>query len=274
MTQNSDHRATQATEIQSESLTPSTLSLSAQLPMARDTEVSQGLKEDSSLSLLDSGDSCIDESFKELSNCLRVFEDDYAKKRPKEVESKIRLSQLNCQTLTDIKLPEIDQFTKLDHITFFTELNINSKEHLNVITNDINYNWVIIKKFEDDPHVRQRIGLRFPKAMEKDIKVNVLEQYYCLQKDRVANQKDHSTLQYMVFSINIFHLTFKVMLVYKLDDANQEIVDHIFNTMDRQKVHFAVGDFNLDFSSKKIKDLKKDIIRANCKKIYEIWGRS
>lgn len=44
------------------------------------------------------------------------------------------------------------------------------------------------------------------------------------------------------------------MLVYRLDDADESQIEHIFNSMDRLKVHFCVGDFNLDFSKRSIKE--------------------
>ena len=162
------------------------------------------------------------------------------------------LSMIHCnlQTLTDIKLGEINNETSLDHLHFFTELNIRSDEHLSVIKNDVNWEWVTIKKHENDK-VKRRIGMRYHTSLQKDIKVSILSQGYRLQDERTANQADLSVVQYMVFEIKIFHLIYKIMLVYRLDDASSENTDFILDQAAEHNVHFLVGDINIDSENEK-----------------------
>ena len=185
------------------------------------------------------------------------YDDSDGRKAPRTKIDNFFFSFVNTQTLLDTKIPEINNETLNDHLVFFNELNIRDKEHLNIVTSDIDYEWVIIKE-HDIPTIKQRIGLRYPRSLSgPSFKVKVLEEDYLTQDVRCAAQQDKSVVQYMVLKVEAFHLTLKILLVYRLGDASEENTNFIFDTMERHSVHMSLGDYNLNFKEKEIKNVYK-----------------
>ena len=182
------------------------------------------------------------------------------KKKVREKIQDLSLVHVNTQTLTDIKLNEINNETIGDHLHFFTELNIRDDEHLNVVTNDDFWEWVIIKKHENDC-VKRRIGMRYSRGLKDELEVVTLAQGYLLQEHRPSNQTDLSIVQYLVLKVQIYHLTFKFMLVYRLDDADAENTEFIFREAEKHKVHYILGDLNIDYSKKSCRDYLKTMTK-------------
>ena len=173
------------------------------------------------------------------------------KKKSSRVD-KMNFSFVNMQTLTDIKLPELKNITENDHITFFNELNIRDQEHYNTITFDDDFEWVVINE-HDNKDIKRRIGLRYPRSLSDNINIQLLDQGYILQDERIAMQVDKSVVQYMITQLKIYHIELKILLVYRLDDSNEVNTDKIFELMEEYNVHMALGDFNIDFHKKELK---------------------
>ena len=170
--------------------------------------------------------------------------------------SDFNFSLLNIQTINDLKMPQLNEDTKDNHVTFFTELNIASEEHKNIVTSDTGYKWVFIKSHKN---CNRRIGLRYPASLKNDIHIDMIEEDYMIDKSR--KQKDKSVVQYMIFKLSLFQMTKKVMLVYRVPDCEFEFTKKLFDKIEANNLHLCVGDFNLDWRKpslrKKIAPLTK-----------------
>ena len=51
----------------------------------------------------------------------------------------MKLSLINVDTITDAKLPTLNEITMHDHATFITQTDINSEQHRKIIEYDDNY---------------------------------------------------------------------------------------------------------------------------------------
>ena len=157
----------------------------------------------------------------------------------------LHCSLLNCQTLTDKKLDILNDLTQDDHISFFTEVNIQSPEHLNVLQADETYIWKFIPKEND---FQQRIALRYPAYLKDIISFELLKYEYITQE---RSQKDQCCAQYMVFRFRFDHLDYRVALVYRAPDTDMEVnTSLLYAYIARYVPHLLVGDVNLDYSKK------------------------
>ena len=50
---------------------------------------------------------------------------------------KMKLSLINVDTITDAKLPTLNEITMHDHATFITQTDINSEQHRKMIEYDL-----------------------------------------------------------------------------------------------------------------------------------------
>ena len=88
----------------------------------------------------------------------------------------MKLTLLNVDTITDAKLPLLNELTKHDHATFMTQTDINSDEHRKNIEFDENFIWNFIPKNLEKP-CRQRVGVRIPQNCRNDVFFEYLEPY-------------------------------------------------------------------------------------------------
>ena len=62
----------------------------------------------------------------------------------------MKLSLINVDTITDAKLPTLNEITMHDHATFITQTDINSEQHRKMIEYDDNYIWNFIPKKDQE----------------------------------------------------------------------------------------------------------------------------
>ena len=156
----------------------------------------------------------------------------------------MQCSLLNVQTLTDKKLDILNDITQDDHISYFTEVNITSPEHLNVLTDDEVYSWKFIPKERD---FQQRIAFRYPSYLKNDLRFDDLKYDYIVQE---RAQKDQCCAQFMSYRFRYKHLDYRVALVYRAPDTNAENTDLLYQKLDKVKPHLCVGDFVMAIISK------------------------
>ena len=164
------------------------------------------------------------------------------------------LGLINIQSITDDKLAELDEITKDNHMTFFTELNIKDDQKLNIICSDKMYNWHFIKSDFTKEHTR--IGLRYPSKYGDNIKVNIVDQGRLNRPERVQASK--CVIQYISMNISFWNKCYSVILAYRTPDcdekdANRQKTQDFFSIVDAKKPHLLLGDLNLNFDNEKDK---------------------
>ena len=139
----------------------------------------------------------------------------------------LKFSLLNCQKLTDQKIPEFDKITQNDYFSICTEINLSSQEHQNILECDSNYIWHFITKNSDNK-LQQRIGIRIPIQVSNHIKFTLLSHAYLTGRTK-SEIRDQTAIQWLLFKAQIYHLTFKIMVVYRVPAALDEVTERLYN---------------------------------------------
>jgi len=92
----------------------------------------------------------------------------------------MKLSLINVDTITDAKLPTLNEVTMHDHATFLTQTDINSEQHRKMIEYDDNYIWNFIPKNDQEKKCRQRVAIRIPRNCREDIFFEPVEHSYII----------------------------------------------------------------------------------------------
>merc|ERR1712147_81951 len=87
-------------------------------------------------------------------------------------------SLLNIRSTNDSKLLTLDHMLENEILQFFTELNVKTAEHRNIVTSNSAYVWNFISPEKD---YMQRIGFRYPTSVSKFIQVHSVESKYITQ---------------------------------------------------------------------------------------------
>ena len=98
--------------------------------------------------------------------------------------TQLSLALLNCQTLTDKKIPFLNTVTSNDSVIFLTETNVNSQERRNVLTHDDLYSWTFIP---NEDNFSQRLAIRKPSSC-KSTDIKILDHAYITQNRARVDQ--------------------------------------------------------------------------------------
>jgi len=166
---------------------------------------------------------------------------------PNQRLEKLKFSLMNVDTMNDNKLPEYNELTNDNHISFITEINVKNKSKQTILESDQTYIWKFIET--DFAKHDARIAIRYPRKYCDDISIDILEQGFIERPER--NQSDKSVIQYMAVNVKCWRFGYKVMLIYRTPDADQNSLKintkNLFNIIDRINPDIALGDFNIDF---------------------------
>ena len=162
--------------------------------------------------------------------------------------TQLSLALLNCQTITDKKIPFINTITKTDSVIFLTETNVNTPERRNILTHDDAYSWTFIPKNDS---FSQRLAIRKPSSC-KNTNVEIIDHAYFTQN---RARVDQSACQILHTKMRMSFLNFTAALVYRAPDANDETNTKLYDWIESNEPDVLLGDLNLDFFEKSIKKI-------------------
>ena len=152
----------------------------------------------------------------------------------------LSLALLNVRTISDKKLPFINEVTSNDSIHFLCETNIDSNEKRNNIESDDYYDYIHIP-YNQEFH--QRIAIRYL-SQNKNVSIDLISHEYITQR---RDRKDQSACQMMHVKIRVSFLHFTAMLIYRCPDSNKATDEKMFTAIKESQPDVILGDINLNF---------------------------
>ena len=171
----------------------------------------------------------------------------------------MKLSLINVDTITDAKLPTLNEITMHDHATFITQTDINSEQHRKMIEYDDNYIWNFIPKNNQEEKCRQRVAIRIPRNCREDVFFEPVEHSYIIGRVK-KSIKDPSGAQWYFGWLKMKHIRLKTMIIYRTPDATTATDNQLFEDIRRLSPQMAMGDMNINWKDENLRNkLKREI---------------